>query len=115
MSIFDNIKNSADKGTEASKEYVSKTIEYSKLKAFQVTALTLSMIVKLFVIGSLSVLGFIFLAISSAIALGELLENSALGYLFVGLFFFVISIVIYLSRKSFEKKVISKVSKIFYD
>ncbi|PQJ71825.1 hypothetical protein [Polaribacter butkevichii] len=115
MSIFDNLQNSADKGTNIGKEYASKTLEHTKLKAFQVTALTISMIVKLFFIGSLAVLGFVFLAVSSAIALGDYLENIALGYLFVGLFFLVIAIIIYLFRKYFDKKVIYKISKIFFD
>lgn len=115
MSLFDNLQNSADKGTDVGKEYVSKTIEHTKLKVFQVTTLTLSMIVKLFFIGSLAVLGFIFLAISCAIALGEYLENIALGYLFVGLFFLMISLIIYYFRKYFDKKVIQKISKIFFD
>lgn len=115
MNVLNNIKNSADKGSDAGKEYVSKSLDYAKLKAFQVTALTLSTIVKFFIIGSLTVLGFIFLAFSSAIALGEFLENVALGYLFVGLFLLVISLLIYFLRVSFDKKVISKVSEIFYD
>ena len=115
MNVLDNIKNTADKGSDASKEYVSKSLDYAKLKAFQVTALTLSTIVKFFIIGSLVVLGFVFLAFSSAIALGEFLENTALGYLFVGLFFLIISLLIYFLKGSFDKKVISKVSKIFYD
>lgn len=115
MSIFDNFKDSADKGTDASKQFVTKTLEHTKLKAFQVTALTLSIIVKLFIIGSLAVLGFIFLAISSAIALGEYFNNIALGYLLVGLFFLIISLLIYFFRKYFDKKVITSVSKIFFD
>jgi hypothetical protein len=115
MSIFDNLKDSADKGTDASKQYISKTFEHTKLKAFQVTALTLSTIVKLFVIGSLAVLGFVFLSVSTAIALGEYLKNVALGYLIVGLFFVIISLLIYFFRKYFDKKVIQKVSKIFFD
>ncbi|PQJ77449.1 hypothetical protein [Polaribacter glomeratus] len=115
MSIFENFKDSADKGTDASKQFVSKTFEHTKLKAFQLTALTLSVIVKLFIIGSLAILGFIFLAFSSAIAIGEYLENIAFGYLIVGLVFLTISILIYLFRKYFDRKVITSLSKIFFD
>ena len=115
MSIFDNLKKSADTGTDASKQFISKTLEHTKLKAFQVTALTLSMIVKLFIIGSLAVLGFVFLAVSTAIAVGDYLNNVALGYLIVGLFFVIISFLFYLFRKYFDKKVINIVSKIFFD
>jgi sterol desaturase/sphingolipid hydroxylase (fatty acid hydroxylase superfamily) len=115
MSFFENISNSADKGTDASKEFVSKTFEYSKLKAFQISALTLGMLLKIFVIGSLVSLGFIFLAMSLAIVLGEYFQNTALGYLSVGLIMLVISLILYFLRKSFDKKVIAKMSKTFFD
>lgn len=115
MSMFENISNSADKGTEAGKEFVSKTFEYSKLKAFQISALTLGMLLKIFVIGSLVSLGFIFLAMSLAIVLGEYFQNTALGYLSVGLIMLVISLILYFLRKSFDKKVIAKMSKTFFD
>ncbi|MDX6747105.1 hypothetical protein SHK09_09915 [Polaribacter sp. PL03] len=115
MSIFDNLGNSADKGSAASKEFVSKTYEHTKLKVFQLTALTFGMVAKLLIIGSLAFLGFLFMAFSSAIALGEYLHNVALGYLFVGLFILVISLLLYFFRKSFDKKIITKMSKIFFD
>ncbi|WP_166385824.1 MULTISPECIES: hypothetical protein [unclassified Polaribacter] len=115
MSILDNLKSSADTGTDASKQFISKTFEHTKLKAFQVTALTLSMIIKLFIIGSLIVLGFLFLAISASVGLGQYLGNVAFGYLIVGSFFLVISLLSYFLRKSFDKKVITIVSKIFFD
>jgi hypothetical protein len=115
MSIFDNLKGSADKGTDVGKQFISKTLEHTKLKAFQVTALSLSMIVKLFIIGSLAVLGFVFLSFFTAIALGDYLNNVALGYLIVGLFFLILSLLFYFFRKFFDKKVIKMVSKIFFD
>ncbi|AUC83862.1 hypothetical protein CW731_00530 [Polaribacter sp. ALD11] len=115
MSIFNNLSNSADNGTEATKQFVSKTYEHTKLKVFQLSALTFGMMAKLFVIGGLAFIGFIFLALSAAIALGDYLNNNALGYLSVGLFILIISLLFYLLRKSFDKKVISKMSKIFFN
>lgn len=115
MSFFENISNSANKGTEASKEYVSKSLEYSKLKAFQLTTLSIGMLTKLFIIGSLVSLGFVFVAFSAAIALGEYFQNVALGYLSVGLFLLFISLLIYLFRKFLDKKIITKMTKIFFD
>ncbi|MCH3881756.1 MULTISPECIES: hypothetical protein [Tenacibaculum] len=115
MSIIDNISEAADKGTETSKEFVSKSYEYSRLKVFQLATLSMSMVVKLFVIGSLISLGFVFLLFSAAIALGSYFKNIALGYLTVGLFMLLLSLLIYLFRKSIDKKVIIKMSKIFFD
>lgn len=115
MSIINNISDIADKGTETSKEFVSKSYEYSKLKVFQLATMSLSMVVKLIFIGSFVFLGFVFLSFSAAIALGSYFHNTALGYLAVGLFMLVVSILIYLFRKSFDKKIIMKMSKTFFD
>jgi len=114
MRIFDTFSDSADKGTAAGKQFISKTYEHTTLKAFQLSALTVSMIAKLVVIGSLASLGFIFLAISSAIALGTYFQNTALGYLLVGLLILFISLLIYFFRNFFDKKVITKMSKMFF-
>lgn len=115
MSLIDDLSNSAGRGTDASKEFVTKTFEYSKLKAFQISALTLGALVKIFIIGSLMLLGFIFLAFSSAIALGEYLQNISLGYLLIGAALLFISLIFYFFRKFFDKKIITTLSKIFFD
>ena len=114
MRILDNFSDSADKGTAAGKQFLSKTYEHTTLKAFQLSALTVSMIAKLVVIGSLVSLGFVFLAISSAIALGAYFQNTALGYLAIGLLILFISLLVYFFRKQFENKVIAKMSKMFF-
>ncbi|TXD48202.1 hypothetical protein [Polaribacter sp. IC073] len=115
MSLFNNLSNSADTGTDATKQFVTKTYEHTKLKVFQLSALTSAVIVKLFIIGGLAFLGLIFIAFSSAIALGEYLQNVALGYLCVGLIILVISLLLFFMRKTFDKIIISKLSKIFFD
>lgn len=114
MSILDNLSDSADQGSAASKKLVSKSYKYSKLKVFQITTLSISMIAKLFIIGSFAFLGLVFLAFSGAIALGEYLQNSAVGYLFISASLFFFAILMYLFRKSFDRKIISKISKIFF-
>jgi hypothetical protein len=114
MHIFDNFSESADKGTAAGKQFLSKTYEHTTLKAFQISALTVSMIAKLVVIASLASLGFVFLAISSAIALGSYFQNTALGYLSTGLLILITALLIYFFRKLFDKKVITKMSKMFF-
>lgn len=114
MSLFGNISNSSEKGAEAGKEFVSKSFEYTKLKAFQLTTLSIGILTKLIIIGGLASLGFIFVAFSVAIALGRYFQNVALGYLAVGLIMLLISLLIYLIRKSFDKKIIRKMSKIFF-
>jgi hypothetical protein len=114
MHIFDNFRESVDKGTAAEKQFLSKTYEHITLKAFQLSALTISMVAKLVVIGSLASLGFVFLAISSAIALGSYFQNAALGYVSIGLLILLTALLIYFFRNFFDKKVITKMSKMFF-
>tara|TARA_R110001592_G_scaffold58446_4_gene177031 strand:+ start:138 stop:485 length:348 start_codon:yes stop_codon:yes gene_type:complete len=114
MSLLEDLSNSADKGTEASKELVSKSYEYSKLKAFQITTLSISMLAKLFIIGGFLSLGFVFIAISGAIALGTYFQNIALGYLAVGTATLIFTFLLYLFRKSLDRKIIIRISKIFF-
>lgn len=114
MRIFENFSDSADKGPAAGRQFLSKTYEHATLKAFQLSPLRISMIVKLVVIGSLASLGFVFLAISSAIALGAYFQNASLGYLSIGVLILFISLLIYFFRKLFDKKVITKMAKMFF-
>jgi hypothetical protein len=114
MSLLEDLSNSADKGTESSKELVSKSYEYSKLKAFQITTFSISMLAKLFIIGGFLSLGFIFMAISGAIALGKYFQNIGLGYLTVGAAALIFSFLLYLFMKSLDRKIIIRISKIFF-
>ncbi|MGK0412920.1 MAG: sterol desaturase/sphingolipid hydroxylase (fatty acid hydroxylase superfamily) [Polaribacter sp.] len=114
MSIIDDLSNSADKGSSASKELINKSFAYSKLKVFQITTLSISMLTKLFVLGGFFFLGFIFIALSGAIALGEYLQNIALGYLAMGLLMLFFMLLLYLFRKYFDKKILTKMSKRFF-
>lgn len=114
MSIIDDLNNSADKGSSAGKELINKSYAYSKLKVFQMTTLSISMLTKLFILGGFFFLGFIFIALSGAIALGEYLQNIALGYLIIGLLMLFFVLLLYLFRKYFDKKIIIKMSKTFF-
>jgi predicted anti-sigma-YlaC factor YlaD len=114
MGILNNLSDSAEDGTAAGKQFTSKTYEHTKLKAFQLSALTVGMIAKLVIIGSLVSLGVTFLVISGAMALGAWLQNAALGYLLVGSCILVISIFIYFLRNFLDNQVIIKMSKIFF-
>ena len=98
--------SSSDSGTELIKQYVSKSLEYTKLKTFQLATMSISMIAKMMIVGSILSLGFVFMAISLAIFLGELL---------VGVLMLFIALILFLLRKYFDKNIIVKMSKIFFD
>jgi len=115
MSILQSLDDTTNNAAKSGEDYLNKTRKYYELKVFQQLTLLSSFVLKIAILGSLCVLGLIFIAISGAAALGTYFESTALGYLSVGLIFFIVCIVIYLIRKSIDKLIIQKLSKTFFD
>ena len=114
MSVFESINNTSNKAADIGERYVDKSLEYFKLKIFQQLTYTISMVGKALIIGEGLFIGFIFLAIAGAIALGQALGNVALGYLLVGALFFIIAFIIYKVRYIIDGKIINKIQVRFY-
>lgn len=115
MEVIKKLSNTTDKGADIGKKYITTSYQYTKLKIFQLVTMSISTIVKLFCIGGLVSFGLIFLSIAAANFLGEYYNNIALGYVLVGLFFLLISLIIFAMRRYLEKKIIQKMSKIFFE
>jgi|KNS7NT10metaT_FD_contig_41_519576_length_1625_multi_7_in_0_out_0_4 hypothetical protein len=115
MSVFENLHNTTDKATDLGEKYIKTSHQYFRLKIFQQISFSISLFAKLFAIGSLIFIAFIFLAICSAIAIGDALENAALGYLIVGGIFIIFSIIMYFSRRFLETIVIRTLSEKFFN
>ncbi|WP_147677821.1 hypothetical protein [Algibacter pacificus] len=115
MNIFESINKSTSNAIKSSENYIKSTEEYLKLKIFQQLALSFSVLIKLALVGGFIFLGFIFLAIAGAIALGELLNSMSLGLLIVGGLLLLIGVITYAFRKYVDKKILRKMSKSFFD
>lgn len=115
MSIFESLIDASEDGVDSSKKYVTTSYKYTKLKIFQLLTHSISIIVKLFLIGSLVLVGGIFLAVAAAIAIGDFYNNPYLGYLVIGGSLFLFSLLLYLFRGVIDKKIIKKLSSQFFD
>jgi len=115
MTIFESLNETTDKAANSAEKYVNTTQAYLRLKVFQQITLSLSLIVKLALIGSLIMLGIIFTAVSGALAIGNAIGNIPVGYLIVGLCFLLLALVIYYFRKHIERKIISLMSEKYFD
>ena len=115
MNIFQSINESTTNAVESGNDYINHTEAYFKLKIFQQLSLTVSMLVKLALIGGLISLGSIFFAIAGALALGKLLSNLPLGMLITGTLLLICAMVAYFLKKSINKIVLKKLSKTFFD
>lgn len=98
---------------EVGKKYVEKTIHYYKLKLLKSITEDVSSLIKIVLVGLLSTIILIFLSISLAIYLGNLLSNNAIGYLIVSGIYLIILLLIVAIRKKIEKRVLLKMNKYF--
>lgn len=114
MNVFESINNTSEKASEIGERYVTKSYEYYKLKVFQQLSYTISTLGKALIIGAILFIGFIFMAVSGAIAIGEALNNVALGYLIMGGLFMLIALIFYLLRYLLDATIINKFYSKFY-
>ncbi|MEZ4803409.1 MAG: phage holin family protein [Gelidibacter sp.] len=113
--IFESINNTSDKAVDIGEKYINDTQEYYRLKIFQQLTVSISLVAKVLVIGGLLFIGLIFLAVAAALAIGDWLDNVALGYVIVSGAFLVICAIVYYSRSFINHKVITKLSPKFFD
>ncbi|RAJ16811.1 hypothetical protein [Olleya aquimaris] len=115
MSVFESLNDTSNQAVDKGEAYLQKSQEYYKLKIFQQLTSSLSLVLKALLIGGLLLIGLVFLAVSSAIAIGNALDSIALGFVIVGALFLVLSGIIYLLRKHINNTVIKTISKSFFD
>ncbi|RCS26400.1 hypothetical protein DUT90_11600 [Polaribacter sp. WD7] len=114
MSIIDNINDSSDSAVDTGKKFVKTSFEYYKLKLFQTLTKSLSTVVKLIAVGGLLMIGVVFLSISTAVAIGNHVESIPLGFLYVGLFYVILSTIMFFLSKKVDQKIIKNLSKKFF-
>ncbi|SFZ89882.1 hypothetical protein SAMN05428642_101616 [Flaviramulus basaltis] len=115
MRLVDSINDTNSKAKEVGEKYLKTSYEYYKLKIFQQLTISVSLVFKAFAIGALLLLGIVFLAIALAILIGESLDNYALGFLWVGFIFLILSLIVFLFRKHLNNLIIKKLSKTFFN
>lgn len=115
MNILESINDTSGKLADAGETYVKKTEEYYKLKVFQQISVSISFVTRGLIIGAVLFLGLFFLAFSLAFAMGQWLDNYALGYLIVAALFLFITVILYFNRHVINKKIIQTLSSKFFD
>ena len=114
MSFYDSINKSSDSATDIGKKYIKDSISYAKLKTFLITTSSISTVTKLVLIGGLLTIGILFMSVALAIELGDYFESISLGLLSVGGIYALLGIIMFLVRKTIDKKIIESLSVKFF-
>lgn len=115
MSVFDDISHTTEKASQVGERYVKASHQYFRLKIFQQLTLSLSLVTKVFAVGSLLLAGIVFLSFAAALEIGNSLQSYALGFLIVGGIYVVLALLIYKLRTKFNAYIIKKVGLKFFN
>jgi|SRR5690554_1728193 len=113
--MFGKLKENIREVHDQTQELINSNLAYYKLWVFNVITKSSSALLKILLIGVLLVMVFVFFSVAAAIAIGYALDNFALGFLIVGGFYLLLSLLIYALRNKIEKPIIEKLSEIFYN
>ena len=114
MSLFDSLNETTEQATDIGEKYFNASRDYFKLKIFKQLVVGLSYITKLLIFSIVFMLAVIFLAISSALAIGNALESEALGFLIVGGILLLIAVIVVFSAKQIDNAIIRKLVEKFF-
>jgi hypothetical protein len=77
--------------------------------------MSLSLATRVIAVGSFLFAGLLFVSIAGAIELGTLVNSYALGFLLIGLIYFIFSIIIYMLRSKLNVIIIKKIGLKFFN
>lgn len=113
---FDKIKENADNIQEQVHDYIEKSASYYKLWGFKVAMKSTTMILKFSLILLCFSMVLLFGSLGAALAIGVYFNNYAIGFLFVGGFYLIVTILLFfIKSKVVEGPILEKFSEIFFN
>lgn len=110
-----SIKESFGKISAKAGETLDSNISYYKLFAFRFIAKSSYGLINIFMLGLASLLVLFFLSFAMAYAIGIWLENIALGFLSMGLFYSLLAGIAFIFRKKLiERPLLSRLSEAYF-
>lgn len=113
---FEELKESTEDIQKQAKDFIENNVAYIKLHSFKIAMKSITMVVKFLLIAISLTLVLLLFSIAAAIAIGEALDNHALGFVIVGGFYLVVSGFLFLIKdKIVEGPILEKFSEIFFN
>jgi hypothetical protein len=112
---FENLKESIADVDSNIKEYVGSNMEYYQLKSFKVLMKSITSLTKILLLGAVILVTILMLSFAASYGIGQALGSTYYGFLVVGLFFLLISFIVYLLRNKLDKPLLRKFSKFYFE
>jgi hypothetical protein len=115
MSVLDSFNKTTNKVVDIGERYMKASHQYFELKIFQQLTLSISLFIKILLIGSFLFVGLLFCSVALALELGRSFASPALGCIAVGCIYLFIAFIFFIVRKKINKTVIKTVGKNFFN
>jgi hypothetical protein len=113
---FDQLKEHSENIQDQAQAYFESTACYYKLWGFKVAMKSTTMILKYILLLLCFSMVLLFCSIAVAFAIGDYYQSNAIGFLYVGGFYLVATILIsFIKNKLIEGPILEKFSEIFFN
>ncbi len=112
---FGEIKEQIDHVEDGVRSYVKNSLDFYRLQSFRSMMKGITMATKVLLIGGIASIAILFLSLSAAFWFGNMLGNTAQGFLIVGGFYVLIGIIVFLLKSKIEKPLLKEFSKFYFD
>lgn len=112
---FEDLKQDLWEAQDNMQSYLENSEEYVYLKSFKIAMALVTAFAQLLLVGALGLLSLFVLAFAASFGLGQLLDNTFYGFLIVGAFILIVTIITYVLRKKINKPILRKFSKSYFD
>ncbi len=113
---FEELKENTQAIQENTKAYIESSIAYYKLWGFKVAMKSTTLMLKFFLISICLMIALLFISIAGSLAIGNLLNSYALGFLIVAGIYVALAFLLFLVKdKIVEGPILKKFSEIFFN
>ncbi|MFM9824896.1 competence protein [Flavobacterium sp.] len=113
---FEELKEHTEDIQKQAREYLENSLAYYKLWGFKVAMKSTTMIFKFVLIAMALMMVLLFCSVAAALAMGEVLNSYALGFLIIAGIYLLISGLLFLIKdKIVEGHILEKFSEIFFN
>lgn len=113
--VLNEIKKDLMEADADIRSYLEHSDEYLKLKLFKLLARLLTDSLQTIIVSLFVIFMIFFLSLAAALALCDVLDSYYLGFVIVGCFYLVTTIIVFIFKKRINRPVIRKLSIFYFD
>ena len=112
---LEELKEDLTKAEADVRSYFDHSEKYLELKVFKVYMGSVTSTAQILLIGAIVLLALFVISIGVSLALNEVLDSFYLGFLITGGFYGLVAVLLYFLREKFNKPLLRKFSKHYFD